>query len=158
MKKLLNVLGVLLALAAVGFGFVSCDNDVSGVSGGRPAITAFTAEQNGEAITFKWKVRGISDNDIEEFNLEVKYSDFSRRLYSPTDPLQSNHEFHWEKDGDWFVYEVSSREIERTLDRELAEWTAYLKGFYDVEKVMRDAATGKTATCTFDYTAPASVE
>ncbi|MBQ5471577.1 MAG: hypothetical protein IIT58_06190 [Treponema sp.] len=95
MKKLLNVLGVLLALAAVGFGFVSCDNDVSGVSGGR-AITAFTAEQNGEAITFKWKVRGVSDNDIRYF-----------RIYCNGDNWEQVGYGELEKDGAWFVYSAT---------------------------------------------------
>ena len=154
MKKLLNVLGVLLALAAVGFGFVSCDNDVSG---GRPAITAFTAEQNGEAITFKWKVSGISDNDIECFQLSVSSPISYTSLYSPTDPLRSNMQHHWEKDGDWFVYEVSSRELAQKLNGS-GQYNAWLEGLYDVDKIMRDAATDQTAKCTFDYTAPASVE
>ena len=137
MKKLLNVLGVLLALAAVGFGFVSCDNDVSGVSGGR-AITAFTAEQNGETITFKWKVRGVSDNDIDYFKLSVSPSWQGVNVYPPT----SSYSHHWEKDGDWFVYEDTPTFYGSR------QYTAHLKG------VLSDGDWIFADEYTFDYTAP----
>lgn len=167
MKKLLNVLGVLLALAAVGFGFVSCDNDVSGGGGGisekvYPSVSDFTAVQDGDTITFRWKVTGISDDKIYKFKISPDRNLSSGLSIYPHSSTSSTY-LSYERDGDWCVCSVGSTKW-WMLDLRYSSGrkTLYIEGtenelydtFTTLVNVEKNVIEYDDCTCEFDYTAP----
>lgn len=164
MKKLLNVLGVLLALAAVGFGFVSCDNDVSGGESEKvyPSVSDFTAVQDGDTITFRWKVTGISDDKISCFDISPDRDQYLPLHIYPHSSTSSTS-LSYERDGDWCVCSVGSTKWGRLdLGYSSGRKTLYITGtqkessekFATLEIVRKNVIRYNDCTCEFDYTAP----
>ncbi len=150
MKKLLNVLGVLLALAAVGFGFVSCGD--GGDEFVPTDISDLTAVQEGNEINFRWKFVGTMDvSETNTFTIKLGDSSDGVTVYYRVSESDCRSAV-WTRKGDWVSATVT---VPSASER---EEKYYLNDYFPTEsgritaEVIFNGRSGYSTSCEFDYT------